>query len=196
MSTQTKFNTNMKSINNAYCKVCQDAGKSEAVYRSHYTRESKDPNAKICCPTLLALECRYCFKAGHTVKYCKTLKENEKNKKRWEFQSNLKCKKEQEGGQPKQLTTNKFDYLIDEDDDDESVYEEVQKEKEEFPQLCAPKLCESGLNYAIALQKESEPVKVKKIVLVKKYNNNNNNNNNDWNTLNNISDSSDDEGWF
>ena len=57
-----------------YCKVCHDAGKSEAVYTSHFIRESVDPNSKVLCPTLLALECRFCFCKGHTVKYCSTLK--------------------------------------------------------------------------------------------------------------------------
>lgn len=57
-----------------YCKVCHDAGKTEAVYTSHFIRETVDPNSKTVCPTLLALECRFCFCKGHTVKYCSTLK--------------------------------------------------------------------------------------------------------------------------
>ncbi len=59
-----------------YCKVCHDAGKEESVYNSHFIRETRDPNSKIVCPTLLSLECRYCSKPGHTVKYCKQLKKN------------------------------------------------------------------------------------------------------------------------
>ncbi len=62
------------SSSKMYCKVCHDAGKSEAVYTSHFIRESIDPNSKVLCPTLLALECRFCFCKGHTVKYCSTLK--------------------------------------------------------------------------------------------------------------------------
>ena len=65
-----------------YCKVCQDAGKSEVEYRSHFTRESSDPKSKVICPTLLAMECRFCYKYGHTVKYCPTIKYNEKHRKR------------------------------------------------------------------------------------------------------------------
>ena len=61
-----------------YCKVCHDAGKSESEYRSHFIRETRDPNSKILCPTLLAMECRHCFKKGHTVKYCPTIKKFEK----------------------------------------------------------------------------------------------------------------------
>jgi hypothetical protein len=62
------------SSSKMYCKVCHDAGKSEAVYTSHFIRESIDPNSKVLCPTLLALECRFCFCKGHTVKYCSALK--------------------------------------------------------------------------------------------------------------------------
>ena len=68
-----------------YCKVCLDAGKPESEYRSHFTRESSDPNSKVVCPTLLALECRYCFKKGHTVKYCDVLKRNERNRMRYQY---------------------------------------------------------------------------------------------------------------
>jgi hypothetical protein len=59
-----------------YCKVCHDAGKDEKSYTSHYIRETPEPSSRIVCPTLLALECKYCYKNGHTVKYCNTLKKN------------------------------------------------------------------------------------------------------------------------
>ena len=50
-----------------YCKVCQDSGKSEKEYTSHWV---KDLSGKVICPTLLTLECRCCYKFGHTVKFC------------------------------------------------------------------------------------------------------------------------------
>ena len=59
-----------------YCKVCHDAGKSETEYTSHFIRENRDPCSKVVCPTLLSLECRYCSKKGHTVKYCKLLEKD------------------------------------------------------------------------------------------------------------------------
>lgn len=60
--------------NKPSCKVCKDAGKSETEYRSHWP---KNQDGKTVCPTLLAQECRYCRKSGHTVKYCQVLvKEN------------------------------------------------------------------------------------------------------------------------
>jgi hypothetical protein len=50
-----------------FCKVCQDAGKSEHEYRSHNVRDGQQ---QTCCPVLLAQECRHCYKKGHTAKYC------------------------------------------------------------------------------------------------------------------------------
>ena len=63
-----------KNANNRkpFCKVCADAGKTDTA---HFPRKTPDPNSEVVCPTLLALECRYCFKNGHTVKYCVVLKD-------------------------------------------------------------------------------------------------------------------------
>lgn len=138
-----------------YCKVCQDAGKPESEYRSHFTRESKDPNSKVCCPTLLSLECRYCFKAGHTIKYCKVLKNNEKNKKRWELEAQNKkhiIEKEKLNNSNKQVITNKFAYL---DDDSENELEEHITNNKEFPELIKTPITSikinNNSNYANAL---------------------------------------------
>lgn len=49
------------------CKVCIDAGKSEKIFTSHFT---KNRDGKVCCPTLLSQKCRRCDGIGHTVKYC------------------------------------------------------------------------------------------------------------------------------
>lgn len=57
-----------------YCKVCHDTGKDEKTYTSHYVRETPDPTSRIVCPTLLSMECKYCYKKGHTVKFCKVIK--------------------------------------------------------------------------------------------------------------------------
>jgi hypothetical protein len=57
-----------------FCKICFDTGKAESLYSSHFVRETRDPNSRIVCPTLLALECRYCFASGHTVSKCPKLK--------------------------------------------------------------------------------------------------------------------------
>jgi hypothetical protein len=139
-----------------YCKVCHDAGKTEAEYRSHFTRESRDNKAKVCCPTLLALECRYCFKSGHTVKYCPSIKEKENMKKREET-SSRRVEKTQE--KPKGKPTNKNIYaILDSDSEDEPVIKSVTKE--EYPALIAPSVPQIQLgsgNYAAMASKPAAP---------------------------------------
>jgi hypothetical protein len=68
---------NVVSTKKSYCKVCHDAGKTESEYTSHWV---KDLSGKTTCPTLLKTECQYCYKLGHTVKFCSALaKSNKKN---------------------------------------------------------------------------------------------------------------------
>lgn len=59
-----------KNIKKPFCKVCQDAGKPEREYTSHWV---KDMAGNTTCPTLLNTECRFCHKLGHTAKFCKEL---------------------------------------------------------------------------------------------------------------------------
>ena len=76
MTTTINFKMNNNNNNNKYkpfCKVCADAGKTDTA---HYVRLTYDTKSPVVCPTLLALECRYCFKKGHTVKYCAIAKKN------------------------------------------------------------------------------------------------------------------------
>ena len=124
---------NSKSINKSQintarkpcCKVCQDAGKPENVYLSHYV---KDLNGNVTCPTLLSQECRYCHKNGHTTSHCSALKkqkEQEENMKKPPLSPQKK-----ESVAPKKV--NVFAYLEMNSDDDES-----DKEQEQFPHLVA-----------------------------------------------------------
>lgn len=80
-----------KSNKKPCCKVCQDAGKPEDVYTSHWV---KDLSGKTVCPTLLNSECRFCHKLGHTTKYCKELEQMNKDKakieKKLKYQSMTK----------------------------------------------------------------------------------------------------------
>ena len=74
---------NNNSSNNSkkpYCKVCHDAGKSESEYTNHCvkTYDVKVGAMKVTCTTLLSLQCRYCGKNGHTVKFCLVLEETKK----------------------------------------------------------------------------------------------------------------------
>lgn len=80
MSTYRRTSTmNGSSLNQSqkvktFCKVCYDTGKTAEMYNSHFVRENRDPTSRILCPTLLALECRYCFVRGHTVSKCPKLR--------------------------------------------------------------------------------------------------------------------------
>lgn len=90
MSYNNKFNNKTVSKSTTtvskkpFCKVCHDAGKTESEYTSHYVRSMPDHNgnSKVTCPTLNATECRYCYKLGHTTKFCPAIAENEKRAKR------------------------------------------------------------------------------------------------------------------
>lgn len=68
------------ALKKPFCKVCCHAGKSEKEYTSHFV---KDCDGKTTCPTLLNQECRYCFQAGHTVKFCEVLKKREQEKEQY-----------------------------------------------------------------------------------------------------------------
>ncbi len=168
--TNIKFSTNMsRNIKTAsqiqkYCKVCHDAGKSESEYRSHFIRDSRDPNSIVVCPTLLALECRYCYKNGHTVKYCPSIKDKDKQQRRTEStirHQNIPQLK------PKgnQITHNDF-ACLDCDSDEDQVLNPIlkpvlkpvlTKTREQFPALSSNSVCSSqpiNRNYADALNKE------------------------------------------
>jgi len=111
MSSRT---SQSKSVVKKYCKVCHDSGKSEKEYTSHFTRENRDPNARIICPILKALECRYCCKKGHTVKYCPVLKNNKNDKKKETNKKEIINKVTE-----KKEETNKFACLYEDESEDE-----------------------------------------------------------------------------
>ena len=141
MKTNTKNNKAKQSKPTPFCKVCQDAGKPESEFRSHFTRATQDRNSKVTCPLLLSLECRICFKSGHTQKYCKVTVRSHKpaNKPKAE---------------PQQIK-NVFDCLNDMDSDSDNDVKEV----EDFPELAAAPLLRREVtmgSYAQALQ--TEPV--------------------------------------
>ena len=70
-----------KLVPKMFCKVCQDAGKSESEYTTHYVRSrDRSGNSTVTCPILLQTECRFCYTKGHTTKYCPAIAA--KNKER------------------------------------------------------------------------------------------------------------------
>lgn len=127
-----------------FCKVCQDAGKPESEYTSHNVRETKDPNSRLLCPTLLALECRNCFKKGHTVKYCSLLK---KQQLQQQISANAPPKKpEQKQGQ-KQTVKNVFMLLESDSEDEQDDKEEPMKQKLAPTPVANAALKKPTLNY-------------------------------------------------
>ena len=120
-----KFNNSAVNSRKPFCKVCADAGKTDTA---HFPRKTADPNSEVVCPTLLSLECRYCFKNGHTVKYCTVLKErnarDEQDRREHErHQRHLERQMEQErqASAPvvEKKANGKFAVFLDEAEDEE-----------------------------------------------------------------------------
>ena len=68
-----------------FCKVCCDAGKSEAVYSSHWVKNKPGHDGLVVCPTLLSQRCGYCDGVGHTPTYCKVLANDKKCREKEEL---------------------------------------------------------------------------------------------------------------
>lgn len=144
-----------------YCKVCHDAGKSEAEYLSHFIRETREPSSKVTCPTLLALECRYCYKNGHTVKYCPVLKDSEKKRNREETSTLCRESLKKADVKPKGKSTNNNIFAcLDSDSEEKVVIKNTCTLNEEFPAIAPLPLTRSKTilpNYAAALSKPAAP---------------------------------------
>ena len=147
-----------------FCKVCQDAGKSENEYTSHWV---KDLTGKTTCPTLLKTECRLCFNLGHTSKFCEEFKKKNKYIKPSTIIKDVKPKAN------KQINNNCFACL--DSDNEEEVAPVVEKEpslkgwaaivakpKSEFqpPSIVNPNtLLQDGMVILKKGKKMEEPVK-------------------------------------
>ena len=114
MSRNTKNVTTKKP----YCKVCHDAGKPESEYTSHWV---KDLTGKTTCPTLLNTECRYCYKVGHTAKFCDVLAKNNKEKEKAERRSQAAAREKPKPVPVQKKPANGFAALCDDSDSEEEV---------------------------------------------------------------------------
>jgi hypothetical protein len=115
------------------CTFCLNLGKTESEY-SHYTYSLPDRNGKSkpLCQELLATECKYCFKLGHTIKFCPTLKQQDKERERAKkVEAAEKTKPKVQEKKPASI----FAALMDSDSEDEV---KVSKPVENYPVLCAP----------------------------------------------------------
>jgi len=128
--------------------VCFDAGKPESEYTSHWTRSLPDRNGKttVVCPTLLNTECRYCFKLGHTTKYCPALEKSNKQKEFKARAEDEEKKKPKFEVKKKPTAAASFAALADSDSEEEDkpvmkINKQLNK-IENFPVLSAPPACE------------------------------------------------------
>jgi hypothetical protein len=144
-----------------FCKVCQDAGKSEKEYTNHFVRSAPGPNGVVVCPTLLSQECRYCYGRGHTVKFCTVL---EKNKKGEAFAAVASNQKKVVVKEKQVKPANAFDALYASDDEEEELVSKVSNNTnivEEFPVLGTKKEpvvnTSVAFSYAAALATEVKP---------------------------------------
>ena len=114
-------------VKKSFCKVCQDSGKTEAEYTSHFVKSEPGPKGVVVCPTLLALVCTYCNGKSHTVKYCKELEKN-KNKKEYQKNNMNYEKREKKGNYNTKYANNVFQVLAD-------CEEQVKEVVDMFPPL-------------------------------------------------------------
>jgi hypothetical protein len=104
-----------------FCKVCHDARKPESVFTSHFVRSAPGTNGKVVCPTLLSMECRYCYQSGHTVKFCTVLEKNKKQDAKARSTVNKPVQKEvQKEAKPKNVFA-ALNMSDDESDMDEEI---------------------------------------------------------------------------
>ena len=147
-ASRNNANVSRNNSKKPYCKVCHDAGKSESMYTSHCvkTYNVSTGATNVTCPTLLALECRYCFKNGHTVKFCPVLEDNRKmDVERSRFRAREENSRNIQA-RPVEAQTRKpvnaFASLVDDSDDDEQetkiatkIATQESKKVDEFPSL-------------------------------------------------------------
>jgi len=122
-----------------YCKVCFDAGKPESEYTSHWVRSLPDRNGNttVTCPTLLDTECRYCYKFGHTTKFCPAIKQHEKEREHSDRNAKAAASEQKKPKVQEKKSGSVFAALIDSESEDEKPVK-VSKPVENFPVLSTP----------------------------------------------------------
>jgi len=145
MSSANSKNTN--ASRKPFCKVCFDAGKMESEYTNHNVKKYNVMTGKMdtICPTLNATECRYCYKLGHTAKFCPVLEDRKKNEtareaaREREIRNNAQNRPAEKVNESKK-PTNVFAALYDSDDEKEVARPmiaqvAVDTKVDEFPSL-------------------------------------------------------------
>ena len=185
MSRNAKvYPTNTQVSKKPYCKVCHDAGKPESEYTSHWVRSLPDRtgNTTVTCPTLLSTECRYCYKLGHTAKFCPVIEQNKKEKERADRRAQAEAERPKQKVVEHRKNSNLFAAFGDESSEEEEVkvskvsqvskVKIVEKVVEEFPALAPAKSIvvslpkvqtEAKSGWAAALAKPKEDIFMKRI---------------------------------
>ena len=129
---------NTKQQVKPYCKVCFDAGKTEAEYTTHFVKSEPGPKGVVVCLTLLSQPCTYCYTAGHTVSYCTVLKKDKKLKAyRVRLERSQEFVKEPTKKVVNKNRSNAFSMLIEDSDEEECA--PAAKPVEEYPSLTSAK---------------------------------------------------------
>jgi len=144
MSARNSNSRNAKVAPKPFCKVCHDAGKSEAEYTNHFVKSDPGPTGKVVCPTLLAQECRYCYEHGHTAGYCPVIAANKKAEDRVarEVARKEAAEKKPDPTPAQKKSANLFAALNDSSDSelDEKVSKTTSKKK--MPAIISSKIAE------------------------------------------------------
>lgn len=170
-NTQYKNNGSKAASSKYFCKVCQDAGKPESIYTSHNVRQTQDKTAPVTCPTLLAQECRYCHKQGHSIKYCAIIKEQNDRKQQYQQYQHKEAQQPIRKPEAKK-NTSKNVYMIFADESDEEREREQERIRNPVP---TPQIIQktpanpSAISYASVLAKEKETEFKQTLPEVKQY---------------------------
>ena len=129
MSFNSRNNNSQSAARKPHCAHCQNTGEPESVYTSHWPRSLPDRTGKsnVTCPKLLNTECAYCYKFGHTRKFCPALKANEKAREHADRVNKFQPKPQQ-----KVISRGGFAALAHESDEEDKPQKVV---KEEWPAL-------------------------------------------------------------
>ena len=147
------------------CKVCKDAGQCESDYSSHFVKSNPGVKAVIVCPTLLAYECTYCHKTGHSIGYCMVLKSKNKEMTRLAAQRNYDdAIKTTPAPNKNKKTRAKFMALVDssDDEDDDEVVVIASSNKRKFAFSYAEAITKDPVPLVVLEQKVIAPVLAQK----------------------------------
>lgn len=152
-SFQKRDCRNTNKVVKPFCKVCHDAGKPESEYTSHFVKSAPSADGVVVCPTLLSQQCGYCHTAGHTVSYCKLLKQHQKAKEHYNRKSEFLETQSKTSVPATKQTKSAFAALA--EDSDDEIDAKVVKQVCAFPALCEIKHVQESkaISYAVMASK-------------------------------------------